>query len=386
MDGMTRNENVLTAARMLVRLGWRNVWRNRRRSLVVISSIAFGIFAMILSMGIMNGMNSQMIENTINTSLGHVAIHRKGFHDEMKLARNFTPSGKILGALGSERTIVAFAPRVKTEGIVKSSQASQQVIVVGIDPVMEKKASHLYGYTLTDGGGRFLLPGDTDTVMISKYLAEKLELLEGDKVVLLLQDRTRTIQGVGLRITGFYQTPIDSFDKFVVFTPLKKLQKITGLGENISEITVRLARSRDVDAVKSRLAGAIADPSLEILTWKEMAPNLVRAVKLFDQMMYIFFAIVFITVPIFAPVVVALGFDPVWFGVLFVMNMQIYFLSPPFGPAAFWLKSVAPEDVTLQEIFIGVMPFIALQTLGMFMVLFFPDIAMWLPRMMGSGG
>ena len=52
-------------------------------------------------------------------------------------------------------------------------------------------------------------------------------------------------------------------------------------------------------------------------------------------------AIVFITVPIFAPVVVDLGFDPVWFGVLFVMNMQIYFLSPPFGPAAFWLKSVA---------------------------------------------
>jgi len=97
-------------------------------------------------------------------------------------------------------------------------------------------------------------------------------------------------------------------------------------------------------------------------------------------------AIVFITVPIFAPVVVALGFDPVWFGVLFVMNMQIYFLSPPFGPAAFWLKSVAPEDVTLQEIFIGVMPFIALQTIGMFMVLFFPDIAMWLPRMVGSGG
>ncbi len=92
-------------------------------------------------------------------------------------------------------------------------------------------------------------------------------------------------------------------------------------------------------------------------------------------------AIVFITVPIFAPVVVDLGFDPVWFGVLFVMNMQIYFLSPPFGPAAFWLKSVAPEDVELQEIFLGVLPFIALQVIGMFLVLFFPEIAMWLPNL-----
>ncbi len=95
-------------------------------------------------------------------------------------------------------------------------------------------------------------------------------------------------------------------------------------------------------------------------------------------------AIVFITVPIFAPVVVDLGFDPVWFGILFVMNMQIYFLSPPFGPAAFWLKSVAPEDVTLQEIFLGVLPFIGLQTIGMFLVLFFPSIAMWLPRLLSG--
>jgi TRAP-type mannitol/chloroaromatic compound transport system permease large subunit len=70
----------------------------------------------------------------------------------------------------------------------------------------------------------------------------------------------------------------------------------------------------------------------------------------------------------------------VWFGVLFVMNIQIYFLSPPFGPACFWLKSVAPKDVTLQEIFISVLPFIALQIIGMSLVLFFPIIALWMPQ------
>ena len=90
-------------------------------------------------------------------------------------------------------------------------------------------------------------------------------------------------------------------------------------------------------------------------------------------------AIVFITVPIFAPVVVSLGFDPIWFGVLFVMNMQIYFLSPPFGPACFWLKSVAPPDVTLQEIFASVWPFISLQVVGLLLVMLFPQIALWLP-------
>jgi len=107
-------------------------------------------------------------------------------------------------------------------------------------------------------------------------------------------------------------------------------------------------------------------------------------------------AIIFITVPVFAPVVrdlaPALGMDPdwaaVWFGVLFVMNIQIYFLSPPFGPACFWLKSVVPQakqmpdgrEITLQEIFLSVLPFIALQILGMLLVMFFPEIALWMPK------
>ena len=103
-------------------------------------------------------------------------------------------------------------------------------------------------------------------------------------------------------------------------------------------------------------------------------------------------AIIFITVPVFAPVVrdlaPELGLDPdwaaVWFGVLFVMNIQIYFLSPPFGPACFWLKSVAPKEITLQQIFAAVIPFIGLQIIGMLLVMFYPGIALWLPQWLQS--
>ncbi len=94
-------------------------------------------------------------------------------------------------------------------------------------------------------------------------------------------------------------------------------------------------------------------------------------------------AIVFICVPVFAPVVVSLGYDPVWFGILFAMNIQIYMLSPPFGPACFYLKSVAPADVTLQEIFLAVLPFIGLQLIALTLVIIFPQIALFLP---GLGG
>jgi tripartite ATP-independent transporter DctM subunit len=90
-----------------------------------------------------------------------------------------------------------------------------------------------------------------------------------------------------------------------------------------------------------------------------------------------------LTMPIFVPVIKALGYDPVWFGVLFCMNMQVSYLTPPFGPAAFYLKGVAPPDVTLQEIFGSVWPFIGLQLVGLTVVLLFPGVALWLPSLGG---
>jgi tripartite ATP-independent transporter DctM subunit len=94
--------------------------------------------------------------------------------------------------------------------------------------------------------------------------------------------------------------------------------------------------------------------------------------------------ILLLTMPIFVPAIKALGYDPVWFGILFCMNMQSSYLSPPFGPAAFYLKSVAPPDITLDTIFSGVLPFMALQFVGLMLVLFFPQIALWLPSVLSN--
>ncbi|WP_159650665.1 TRAP transporter large permease [Vibrio atypicus] len=84
-----------------------------------------------------------------------------------------------------------------------------------------------------------------------------------------------------------------------------------------------------------------------------------------------------LTMPIFVPIITSLGYDPVWFGVVFCLNMQVSFLSPPFGPAAFYLKSVAPKEITLGEIFESLLPFIGLQVLVLSLVIMFPELAMW---------
>ncbi|MEZ5590415.1 MAG: TRAP transporter large permease subunit [Gammaproteobacteria bacterium] len=89
--------------------------------------------------------------------------------------------------------------------------------------------------------------------------------------------------------------------------------------------------------------------------------------------------VLLLTMPIFVPIIKSLGYDPIWFGILFCMNMQISYLSPPFGLAAFYLKGVAPPEISLQDIYKALWPFMLLQIVGMSLVLFFPQLALWLP-------
>lgn len=93
--------------------------------------------------------------------------------------------------------------------------------------------------------------------------------------------------------------------------------------------------------------------------------------------------ILLLCMPIFVPIISKLGYDPLWFGVLFSMTMQVSFLSPPFAPAAFYLKSVAPPELTLQRIFVSLWPFILIQLFVLTLLLMFPDIVLWLPRVLG---
>jgi TRAP-type mannitol/chloroaromatic compound transport system permease large subunit len=92
--------------------------------------------------------------------------------------------------------------------------------------------------------------------------------------------------------------------------------------------------------------------------------------------------ILFLTVPLFIPIVTALGFDPVWFGVLFVMNIQMAYLTPPFGQGMFYVKGVAPPEVTMWDIVKSVPPFVVIQFICLMIVVFIPQIALWLPGQM----
>lgn len=124
-----------------------------------------------------------------------------------------------------------------------------------------------------------------------------------------------------------------------------------------------------IDFIESLLTGISDRPIVILLTMM-----LILAVL---GMFLDWVGIALLTIPIFAPVVESIGYDLIWFGVLFSINMQISFISPPFGPAAFYLKSVAPPDIGLGTIFVALLPFIGIQILALALVIIFPELALW---------
>ena len=92
-------------------------------------------------------------------------------------------------------------------------------------------------------------------------------------------------------------------------------------------------------------------------------------------------AILFMCMPIYIPITIALGFDPVWFGILFVVNMQMAYITPPYGLNLFYMRAVAPKEVSLKDIYLGAVPFICMQALLLILLMFFPSLVLWLPNL-----
>ena len=109
---------------------------------------------------------------------------------------------------------------------------------------------------------------------------------------------------------------------------------------------------------------------------------IIQFILLFLGMVLDIIGITVLLAPIFVPVIKSLGFDPLWFGVIFNLNLQIAYLSPPFGYSMFYLKAVAPPDVTMTDLYRSVLPYMALQLIGMALCMLFPQIVLWLPNLM----
>jgi putative ABC transport system permease protein len=274
---------------MSLRMAWRNVWRNPRRSAVVVTAVAIGIAGALIAMAFNYGMVVQMVETAIGTELGHVQIHARGYDANPELRVRMRDGGAGPGqVLKRNRDVEAFARRVRGEGLVTSAQASVGVRVVGVEPENESNIS-IVADSITSG--RYL-DGTKRRVLIGERLAKRLHVEVGDKIVVSVTDMSGDIAGAGVRVGGIFHTPSAALDAGTLFLPLAESQALLALDGAISEIVIVGRDGTNVDRLRESLVSSLDE--LEVRSWKELQPVLDYMVTVFDQMGYIIYGAVFI--------------------------------------------------------------------------------------------
>ena len=276
--------------RIIFTLAWRNLWRNHRRTIIMLAAISIGAWAMIFMTALMRGMVNEMLREGVRGLPGHVQVHHRGYRDdpsvENLLSLTAAELENELGAAGIER----FTARVRVPAVISSERESRGVTLIGVDPA-EEIAVDAIGTDIAEGRG---LDGPDDGgVVLGRRLAEKLETSIGKRVVLMSQDPDNEVADRGYRVVGLYAADLAVMEEAYVFAGRETVQRMLGIGDGVSELAVVGDDYRVVDPLAARVRAAIGEAD-ETLVWTELDEYLGTMLGVMDGFVLVWIIVIFL--------------------------------------------------------------------------------------------
>jgi ABC-type lipoprotein release transport system permease subunit len=323
---------------MHFQLSWRNIWRNPRRTAIILIAVSIGVWSMVVLGALWQGMVNQMIKNGVATMTGHLQIHQKDYRND-PVVENSIPDpdrvAKVLGEHLPEKT--AWSSRIRVTAVAANARHSAGVTIIGIDPDREAAVSFIAGAVRE---GRYLQADDRYGILIGRALADKFATKLGRKVVLMSQNTEREIGSRAFRITGIFRAEMEATEKQLVFITKPAARKLLKLGVGVSEYSIVLPEEDppDLETIVATLkANLSADDLVE--GWPEILPMVKTYVELIQSWNWIWYLVVFI----------AMGF-----GIVNTMLMAVYERMREFGvlkalgmPPGWIVKDVLTESFFL---------------------------------------
>jgi len=273
---------------ILLNIAWKNIWRNRLRSLIIMSATTLGIFAGLLLISFSKGMTKQRIANALNTEISHIQIHRPQFIVQDDITLLIHSSDSIENILSQNKLISGCSSRLLLNSIASSAETGAYVKVKGIDPQKEKLVTDLYEKIIE---GSYFEKDKSNPVLIGKKLADKLKVKLNSKIVIQLQDLQGNISPAAFRVSGIYKTENTSYDEVNVFVLKKELGKLIGTDStSVHEIAIFLKDYQQSKELQSELRKQF--PGLEIDTWKELDVLLSYMSDTMDQYLYFIMVVI----------------------------------------------------------------------------------------------
>jgi ABC-type lipoprotein release transport system permease subunit len=248
----------------LLKMAYRDLGRNRRRSFFSALALGMGLSLLLLMAAVIAGEMRGSVESTIRLESGHLQIHATSY-DENKTSLAWTDlienPDQIISQLKAFPQVVVATPRLFASGIVSSGDQSAGVRVIGIDPTSEANAPFRDGLLR----GQYLQPDDREGILVGAPLAEKIGASVGDQVNLLVNTSNGEVDQQEFTIRGTYTTHTPSYDETSIFMPLAKAQAITQTQNHASTIFILLQNRDQAEAVAAALSGS----DYQIVTWQQ---------------------------------------------------------------------------------------------------------------------
>jgi len=272
---------------MLFKIAWRNIWRNKTRSIVILVAVAIGLWAGIFLMAFYNGMVEQRIRSAIETEISHIQLHHPDFRKDHDL-RYYLPGGNhLVQSIQKESSVKIAGGRLVIYGMAASAAGSAGVKINGVMPVAESALTQLSKKIVS---GNYFSANVKNEILVGEKLAKKLKLDLHSKTILTFTDRDGNIASGAFRIAGIFKTVNTPYDESNVFIRSEDAGMLAGLPGELNEIALLLNKDVDVDEVTDRLSHKY--PSVEIKKWMEISPEMQLLVTAMDQMMLFYMGII----------------------------------------------------------------------------------------------
>jgi len=297
---------------MIFSISWKNIWRSRLRSIIVMTAVAIGMIGGIFTSAIFKGMSDKRTEEAIKYEVSHLQIHHSDYFKNEDINYTIPNTQRILNEIKAYPEIESVSNRLEVPVMIKSSSTGTGVKLVGIDPEHEKGVTSIYEAVydsadvarelnveknhirkfVQDSCGKYFKENTRyKQIVIGEKLAEQLKVDIKSKVVTNLQTSDGELTGGVFRVVGIYRITNSQFENSMAFVRKDDLQELTGLNEGAAhEIAIRLNNDAQLKPIMKKLKAEF--PDVSVMSWKELQPELGMMTEWMNVMLYVIMVII----------------------------------------------------------------------------------------------
>lgn len=259
---------------MLLKLAWRNLWRNKRRTLITTGSVFFAALLSIFLNSLQSGVYDRLIQNMVGNFSGYIQIHENGFWDEQIIDNTFEHTAELTELAEAHKMVKTAVPRFESFALAISGDLSRPAMIIGVHPEMENNLTQL-SQKLTQGN--YFESGGTEA-MLSEGLAKKLELGIGDTIVLLGQGYQGATAAGKYAIGGFLKFGSPDLNERLIYLPLQEAQAMYVAPDRLTSFALGIDPPRKSAEIASELKQTLPE-RYEVMDWQEMMPDIVQFIQ-----------------------------------------------------------------------------------------------------------